>query len=218
MSPWRPESIRGLLTITGTQSYTFSGAGFGGATGLVINSSGTTTLGTGSTYTGVTSISGGGTVIIPDDTALGAAPASPVSNQVTIGGATLKFAAGVGAGTVGNFSLAKNRGLTLSGNATLDLTAVKFTFTTAGTSQLSGETAAVYNGVISGTGNLTILGSGGGLPINGAPTAQSILDLGAVQTYLGDTTIITPLSRLIAAPAARITAPPWSTFFPPPRP
>ena len=191
----------GSLSITGTQSYTFSGVGFGGNTGLVINSSGTVTLANGSSFTGATSMTGGGTVVIPTDSALGAAPVSAVPDQLTINGSTLKFAAGVASGTAGNFSLARNRGLTLSGNATLDISAVKFTFTTAGTSQLGAETAVVYNGVISGTGNLTILGSGGGLPVNGAPAAQSILDLGAVQTYLGDTTINNAIVQVGSGPS-----------------
>jgi len=54
-------------------------------------------------YTGITTISAG-TVSISTGTNLGAAPGSPVANQVTINGGTLA--------TTGTFTFAANRGIT----------------------------------------------------------------------------------------------------------
>ena len=167
-------------------TYTIGGAGgIGGPGGITKNGNGTLVLTGFNSFTGKTIVTGG-KLSISADTNLGAAPATPVADQLQISNATLTVTTGVSAGFAGSFSLAATRGITISNGATIDLTGINFT---AAGNQLGQETALVYNGVITGTGDLTVLGNGGAIAPNGPAAPQSILDLGAAATYTGNTTI-----------------------------
>jgi autotransporter-associated beta strand protein len=163
-----------------------------GSGGLTKNGTGALTLSGTNLFTGKTIINGG-TVTIVGDQSLGAAPAGVVVDQLTLnGGTVLKVTTGTAANAgAGMNTLATNRGITLgSGTATLDITAITHTAATPGTNELGTENSLVYNGVITGPGSLTVVGSGGAQENSAASTApQSILNLGAPATYQGATTI-----------------------------
>jgi autotransporter-associated beta strand protein len=163
-----------------------------GAGGLTKNGTGALTLNGTNLFTGKTIINGG-TLTIVGDQSLGVAPAGVVADQLTLNGSTtLKVTTGTAANAgAGMNTLATNRGITLgSGIATLDITAITHTAATPGTNELGTENSLVYNGVITGSGGLTVVGSGGAQENAAASTApQSILNLGTPATYQGATTI-----------------------------
>ncbi len=171
--------------------------GNNGTGGLTLVDSGaptTLTLGGANTFgnttsTGATNIAIlGGTLSISSGPNLGVAPTVVQPASILINGGTLKDTVGTAANATGVTTLSTNRGITLgSSSGTLDITGI--TFTSNG-NQLASETAFVYNGLITGTGGLTVLGSGGAQAPNSATTAaQSIVDLGLAATYQGNTTI-----------------------------
>ncbi len=141
------------------------------------------------TYSGGTTITGGvlsiagqstPTIIAPDSN-LGAVPAAATANSITLNGGTLSVMTGTAANAGANNNTIKtNRGITLGASGgTID---IRFGDTVSG-SHNGTEIALTYNGVITGTGNLTVTGLNG---IN--QTQASILDISAIQTYGGTTT------------------------------
>ena len=102
----------------------------------------------GNTYTGGTTITGGGTVSISDDHNLGAIPGAPGINDITLNNGALQATA--------TFTLNSNRSIILAGAGGIDVT---------GTDRLT------YGGVISGAGSLAKTGTGI-LTISGVNTYQ----------------------------------------------
>ncbi|HAD12874.1 MAG TPA: hypothetical protein DCF33_10615, partial [Saprospirales bacterium] len=84
------------------------------------------------TYTGVTTVDGGGSVIINADNKLGAVPGSATPGSIVLNNGRLRFSA--------NFTLHANRGITLG----------------AGGGTFEGGASITYQGIIAGSGNLTI--------------------------------------------------------------
>jgi fibronectin-binding autotransporter adhesin len=143
------------LSFTGNNNTTFGGiiSGVAPINGLTKQGTGTLTLTGANTYTGSTFVNGG-------TLALGPGGSIASSNQVSIGsGATLDISSG-GNQTVQNLVNLTGGSVRLGGNTLTDNATNTFQF----------------NGVISGTGGLTLQGSG-------------ILLLGNVQAYTGPTTV-----------------------------
>ena len=129
------------VLVSNTTSYTFTGnGGIGGSTGLIKTNSGTLNVLTTNSYTGPTVI-GGGTLVVSYlangtlSSGIGAASSDP-SNLVFYG-ATLSYT-GPNAGT--------DRGATLNGSG--------------GTFDVIGGTVLTNNGVITGSGALTLVDTG----------------------------------------------------------
>ena len=106
------------------------------------------------TYSGGTTINIGATLRVANDTKLGAVPGSPTPGHLVFNGGTLL--------ATSNFTLNANRGITLN----------------AGGGFFTGSTVT-YQGIIAGTGGLTVNG-GSGLTLSGA----------SANTYTGVTTVI----------------------------
>ena len=142
---------------------------FGGAltgTGSLIKAGtgtapGTLTLADGSTFAGSTTIAGG-KLVIANDSALGAVPATATAGQLTFTGGSLQ--------TTANVTLAANRGIALDVNSTGVLLPDAAT------------TLTVDSIIASGTGTGTTSGK---LALGSATSGEIILN--GVNTYLGDT-------------------------------
>ena len=138
--------------LTGTGSLIKAGTG---------TTPGTLTLANGSTFAGSTAITGG-KLVISDDSALGAVPATATAGQLTFAGGSLQ--------TTADVTLAANRGIALDVNST-------------GVLLPDAATTLTVNGVIaSGTGT----GSTNGKLALGSDTSGAII-LNGMNTYLGDT-------------------------------
>ncbi len=131
---------RAISTIAGNHrldvnvagSSSIDGAISGSGLSLVKSGTGTLTLSGTNTYTGATTINGGG-LSIASDANLGTAPGSVTASHLTLDGGTLIV--------TGNTTLSSNRGIALGANhGSIDVA--------------SGRTLS-YGGIISGTGNLT---------------------------------------------------------------
>ncbi len=122
-----------LLTINSTIADNGSGA-----VGVTTSGAGITLLAGANTHTGRT-IVGGGSLRISNEQSLGAGPASPAADQLTLAGGTLN--------TTATFSIDDaNRGITLA--------------PAGGNISVNGSTTLTVANVISGPGNLTVSGSG----------------------------------------------------------
>ncbi len=146
----------GTLTVggNGVGTGTFSGLieDGTGQVSLVKVGTGTLTLGSAvNTYTGSTTL-GAGVISIAGDAALGAAPGSATPGHLTIDTGTLT--------TTATFALDPNRGIAVTGVATLSNTATTLTI----------------DGIVAGTGSLTKIGSG-------------TVALGGTNTFAGATTV-----------------------------
>jgi autotransporter-associated beta strand protein len=132
-------------------------------------------------YSGPATVTGG-TLSVAGDGSLGTPPATVTPAAITLNGGALQVNTGTAANSgAGNATLRTTRGITLGASG--GTIAIGFVDQTAGV-HLANETALVYNGVITGPGGLTVTGIAG---ID--QTAASILDLSAVATYQGNTTI-----------------------------
>ena len=155
------------LTFAATRSITVSNAAstltisgvITGAGGVTKNGAGVLVLGGANTYTGATTINAG-TISLAADVALGAAPGAPTPGKIVFAGGTLRSTA--------SFTLAGNRGISLSG---------------AGTISTDPATTLTYGGIIAGAGSLAKAGTG-------------TLLLSGVNTYTGATTISAGTLRL----------------------
>lgn len=173
-------TVSGLITmatdstIGATTGTTISATNvINGAASLTKVGAGTLVLSGTNTYTGSTNINGG-TVVVSSDANLGTAPTTPTTNKLTFDGGTLQ--------TANAFTLDSDRGITLnSGGGTIAVTTTSASVT--------------YGGIVAGTGNLTVSGSGR-------------VTLAGNNTYTGNTTVngatlaITGDQNLGAAPVS----------------
>ena len=163
-------------------TYTIGGGPISGSGGITMNGSGLVVLTGANTFTGATTINAG-VLSISADNNLGTAPAAALSNSITLNGGTLQLTATT---TFETATINANRGITLGDSGgTIKLT-------TASTGTFAGsETAVQYDGVITGSGNLTV--AGGSLTNSGTigtGTAPYILELlGGASNYTGNTFI-----------------------------
>ena len=146
------------LTIGSTNNLNsnFTGS-ISGATGSIIKAgTGSLTLSSTNSYGGSTIINNG-VVAIGADTGLGTAPASPTAGQLTLNGGSLR--------TTSTFALDVNRGVTLGASGGI----------------LAPDTATTLTvqGVVDGSGGLTLNGTGGSVVLAGT----------SANTYSGLTTI-----------------------------
>lgn len=140
-----------------------TGGGIGGATGLTKSGSGTLTLSSVNTYTGITTINAG-TVSINSDTRLGSVPGSATPGKIILNGGTLLAS--------GTFTLNANRGVAVGPNAGSG----------SGTINVASGKTNTYGGIIadngSGTGSFTKSGVGT-LVLSGASTYSGSTTVGA---------------------------------------
>jgi fibronectin-binding autotransporter adhesin len=190
-----------LLTVTGGTT-TFGGANatgtvnlkdnngnVGGIVALAVTGGTLTFGGTGSyTYTGGTTLSGSGTLVIPADSYLGGG-----SLTVNTGG-TLRFASAGGVSLAGTRTVTVGGGAfdTNSGNDTIlsNISGTNFNKTGTGTLTLTPAVANTYTGTLSiqaGTvavGNNSAIPSGTGISL-GATTNSGVLDLNGNTVAVG---------------------------------
>jgi autotransporter-associated beta strand protein len=163
---------------TSAVNYTIGGGAIAGSTAVTIQGNGTETFTGSNTYSGGTSISSGGTLSIASDKALGTVPASPATN-LTLNNGTLQVTATTAYQTP---TISTNRGISLGASGgTINITAV------GNGTYFTNERAVQYEGAITGSGGLTVTGSGSG---NNTGTNPYLLELATGQnTYGGNTTI-----------------------------
>ena len=102
--------------------YSIGGTAISGTTGLTKNGAGVAELAANNTFTGKIFLNEG-VLSIASDARLGTAPGSPVADQLTFNGGTLRS-------TGGNFSINSNRGITVNASGgTFDIQSSTTTFT-----------------------------------------------------------------------------------------
>lgn len=128
------------ITVDSTGNYAFAGTGkIGGGAGLTKTGSGTLFLNASNDFAGATVVEGG-TVIIPTERALGVAPVSLVTTQLTLNGGAL--------GVTNTLTLQETtRGITLGDNG-------------GGFHVAAGQTLTISNRIAGATGTLTKTGAG----------------------------------------------------------
>ncbi len=147
-----------------------------GAGSLTKAGPGTLILSGTSAYTGGTTINAG-TLSISTDLNLGAAPGAPATN-ITLNGGTLQITAATADPTR---TINTNRSMTLGAlGATINVAVAA-----SGSFNLNTETAVIYTGAISGSGNLTVTG---GISTN-SNSNPYLLELGGSNVYTGTTTV-----------------------------
>ncbi|NCV93256.1 MAG: hypothetical protein EBW30_10945, partial [Synechococcaceae bacterium WB7_3xG_012] len=124
--------------------------------------SGTLTLSGTNTYSGSTTITNG-VIIISSSANLGATPGSPDTDNIIFNGGTLQ--------TTADITLGTNKGITLTGNGTINTDA---------------STTLTYGGIIAGSGDLTKLGSGT-LTLSGSSTFRGDVNINAGTLNLNST-------------------------------
>ena len=148
-----------------------------GAGGITKAGAGTLVLSAINTYTGATTINAG-TISIAADAALGTAPGAPTAGKIVFGGGTLRSTA--------TFTLATNRGISLTG---------------AGTILTDPATTLSYAGIIAGAGSLTKAGTGT-LLLSGVNTYTGATTVGAGTLRLGVTNSINSASAVTVSAGA----------------
>ena len=140
-----------------------------GAGALAKAGSGTFTLSGSNTYTGSTTLSAG-TIAISSSANIGATPGTVDADNIIFNGGTLN--------TTGTFSLGTNKGITMTGNGTINT---------------DSSTILTYGGVISDSGAITKSGSGT-LLLSGANTYTGLTTISAgtlqVTGTLSDSAVI----------------------------
>ncbi len=173
-----------LLTITGAGTETLGGA-VSGTGGLTYSGTGSLTLSVANSYSGPTTISGAGTVVLGNATSCG-------TSAVTISAAaTIQSKAAVDTtntvATQSNFSLGGTTALTL-GAMTLNAARVITNNNTTATTTFGAIGGATFGLTFSGNGSTTVSGiigtTTGSLTKNGTGT----LTLGGVNTFSGGVT------------------------------
>ena len=130
------ELASGITLTTGDSGDDTVSGVISGSAALIKVGSGTLTLSGSNTYSGSTTISAG-TISISSSDNLGSTPGSADADNIIFNGGTLN--------TSGTFTLGTNKGLTLTGNGTIDTDA---------------STTLTYEGIIAGSSNFTKSGSG----------------------------------------------------------
>ena len=141
----------GSVTVPGP----ISGSGMFSVTGGAVTLSNSNNS---ATFSGKLNVASG-TLTVPADSALGAAPGSPTADSITLGNATPTTGTLAVSATD---TLSANRGITLAGPGRINVA--------------SGGNTVTYDGAISGSGLLTKMGDGA-------------LVLGGAQTYSGGTDV-----------------------------
>ena len=161
-----------LLLIEGTGNVTLSGAISGGTLGsLAIYGGGAVTLANSANSYGGKTFINGGALVISQDSQLGTAPGSPVSNQLTIDGGTLRISGtttaslnanrGVALGSLGGTILVDSGG-TLTANSAISGTAAALTVAGPGSVVLTASNS--YSGPTTvNDATLALTGSAGGI-------------------------------------------------------
>lgn len=175
----------GTFDIATGKTLTYSGIGVIAGTGtLTKTGAGTLTLAGINTYTGATAIDAG-TLLIADDTGLGAAPATPTPGHLTFNGGTLEIQ-----NILNPITLNANRGITLlAGGGTI--------------SPATGNTTTVA-GVIAGSGALT-KGLDGTLELSGVNTYTGLTTVSAGTLTLTGGAAIADTGAISLANVAGVT-------------
>src|SRR5438067_1530478 len=173
------------LTFAATRSITVSNAPstltisgvITGAGGITKNGAGVLVLSGANTYSGATTINAGA-ISIAADAALGAAPGAPTPGKILFAGGTLRSTA--------SFTLASNRGISLSGAATIST---------------DPATTLTYGGIAAGAGSLTKTGTGT-LLLSGINSYSGATTVGAGTLRIGVTNSIASTSAVTVAAGA----------------
>jgi len=162
-------ALTGAGTISPTLTLTYNGV-IAGAGALTKAGAGTLILGGVNTYGGAMTISAG-TLSIASDSGLGTAPASPTPGSVTFSAASTLL-------TTASFTLDSNRGIALTGPATISS---------------NPGTTVTFGGIVAGASTLTKAGTG-------------TLVLSGANTYAGLTTVSAGVLRVQSSAALGTTA------------
>ncbi|WP_440652954.1 autotransporter-associated beta strand repeat-containing protein [Candidatus Pelagibacter sp. HIMB1542] len=125
----------GTLTVDSSSNQTLAGV-ISGTGALNKSGSGTLTLSGTNTYSGSTTITNG-TISVSSSANLGATPSSADGDNIIFNGGTLS--------ATNDFTLGTNKGITLTGNGTIDV---------------ASSNTMTFDGIITDSGNLTKSGSG----------------------------------------------------------